>query len=64
MIDRFPKLTVAPYNLSCYSCCLGRQEECKEWFRKALALGDRKEILKMAKEDQDLRTMRDWLETL
>lgn len=52
--DRFPKETIVPYNLACYTCQLGRKEEALEWFQRALALGGKERLKTMGLADPDL----------
>jgi tetratricopeptide (TPR) repeat protein len=57
-VSRFPKLSLIPYNLSCYCCQLCKFEESMIWFQKALLLGDPKQIKQMALEDPDLQPLK------
>ena len=52
--DKFPEQWVIPYNLACYTCQLGRMDEARGWFHRALATGDEKEIKLQAIDDPDL----------
>jgi hypothetical protein len=52
--DKFPDLWVIPYNLACYTCQLGRLDEARLWFDRALTIGDAKEIKLAALDDADL----------
>jgi len=45
------------FNLACYACQLGRLEEAREWLRKAMDLGDEKEIKTRALDDPDLEPL-------
>ena len=56
--QRFPKLWTIPYNLACYCAQLGRLEECKEWFAKAMAV-DEKMVRQAAVDDPDLAPLWD-----
>ena len=55
---KFPKVWTIPYNLACYSAQLGRLEECKEWFGKAMAV-DEKTVRQAAVDDPDLAPLWD-----
>ncbi|MGB9603463.1 MAG: tetratricopeptide repeat protein [Limisphaerales bacterium] len=56
--DKFPRIFTIPYNLSCYSCQLGKIEEAINWFKKALAIAENKDELKsMALSDKDLEPL-------
>jgi tetratricopeptide (TPR) repeat protein len=52
--DRFPSLWVVPCNLACYTCQLGRLDDARLWFDRALAVGDAKAIKLAALDDADL----------
>jgi len=51
--DKFPEQWLIPYNLSCYCCQLGRLDEAREWFHRALTLGDENAIKRAALNDPD-----------
>lgn len=56
--DKFPQISIIPYNLSCYSCQLGRIDEAIGWFKKALNIAANKEEIKeMALSDNDLKQL-------
>ena len=57
---QFPKIWTIPYNLACYSAQLGQMEGCKKWFQAALAI-DEETVKLAAKEDPDLKPLRDTL---
>lgn len=54
---RFPKEPIIPYNLACYACQSGDLPQARKFFRMALEMGDRKELLKMASLDDDLEPL-------
>jgi hypothetical protein len=57
--ERFPREAIIPYNLACYTCQLQREpSETITWLERAMAAGDRKEILAMAIKDPDLEPLR------
>ena len=58
LAPRFPKDWSIPYNLACYCAQLGRLEECKEWFTKAMAI-DKETIQPLAIKDTDLKPLWD-----
>lgn len=58
--SKFPKEPTIPYNLSCYACQLNQLEEAMTWFRRALLVGDRDQIKRMALCDPDLEPL--WAE--
>ena len=55
--DRFPSQPMIAFNLACYACQLGRLEEAREWLRKAMDVGDEKEIKTRALDDPDLEPL-------
>lgn len=54
--DKFPSATIR-YNLACYECQLGRLEQARIWFNKALELGDPKTLRLAALRDPDLEPL-------
>lgn len=50
----FPQEPIIPYNLACYAAQLKRQDEAWEWLTKAMAIGDKALLRKMALSDPDL----------
>jgi len=59
-VDLFPKNWLIRYNLACYACRLGNNEEAWDWLEDAFELGDGKAVKLMALDDQDLE--RFWAE--
>ncbi|HKQ39298.1 MAG TPA: tetratricopeptide repeat protein [Verrucomicrobiae bacterium] len=57
--NRFPKVSTIPYNLACYACQLGRIDDSRQWFKRALTVGGKK-IRSLALEDPDLQPL--WAE--
>jgi hypothetical protein len=57
--EKFPAESTIPYNLACYTCQMQRDaSETMAWLKRALAAGERKEILAMALKDPDLEPLR------
>jgi tetratricopeptide (TPR) repeat protein len=54
---KYPKEWTVPYNLACYSCQLGRNDEAFDWLRQAIDIAGKKEIRIMALDDPDLEPM-------
>jgi len=54
---QFPDQSLIPYNLACYECQLGNLNQAWEWLEKAFAIGDSKQIKRMALEDSDLQPL-------
>jgi hypothetical protein len=52
--ERFPKVEIIAYNLSCYACQLNQMEAARLWFKRALSIGDRDRVKHRALEDADL----------
>ncbi|MBI3875785.1 MAG: tetratricopeptide repeat protein [Verrucomicrobia bacterium] len=59
--DRFSEVLTVPYNLACYSCQLGDEPEARRWLHRAVQVGGRNEVKKMALGDTDLRPLWDWI---
>jgi tetratricopeptide (TPR) repeat protein len=55
--DKFPTEVTIPYNLACYTCQLGQDDEARRWLEKAFAIGDAKELKLAALNDPDLRRL-------
>jgi tetratricopeptide (TPR) repeat protein len=56
--EKFSKELIIPYNLACYCAQLGRLEQSREWFKKALAI-DEKSARAAAIFDADLEPLLD-----
>jgi predicted Zn-dependent protease len=54
---RFPDEPTIPYNLACYVCQLGQLPEARNWLKRALAIGDKKQMKVMALSDADLKPL-------
>jgi tetratricopeptide (TPR) repeat protein len=54
VVDKFPDHWLIPYNLACYTCQLGRLDEARQWFDRALSIGDEKKVKLAALDDPDL----------
>jgi Flp pilus assembly protein TadD len=57
-----PKSAIIAFNLACYACAGGRIEEAQLRLRHAISLDE--DIRKLAIDDEDLRTLRDWIAAL
>jgi len=55
--DKFPKESTISYNLSCYACQLGQLDAARVWFKRALVIGGRDHIKRMALADSDLEEL-------
>jgi len=58
--DRFPKLPLIPFNLSCYACQMQQLDAAREWLQRAIAIGGKEKIQQMALQDPDLEPL--WAE--
>ena len=56
--EKFPKVSIIPFNLACYAAQFGRLEEAWEWLHKAMeAEGDVNRIKHLALADSDLKPL-------
>jgi len=62
--DRFPNEPIIAYNLSCYACQMQRLPEARDWFQRALAIGNKQKLKKMALADSDLEPLWDEIRAL
>ena len=63
--EKFPSVSVIPYNLACYAAQSDRLDDALDWLRKAIkAEGDAAAIKKLALADSDLEPLwpviREW----
>lgn len=61
---KFPEESVIAYNLACYACQMHDLDRAREWFFRAMRIGGKEEIKKMALEDEDLKPLREEIEKL
>lgn len=54
---KFPEESLIPYNLSCYACQLRQLEEARGWLKRAIRLGGREHIKRLALDDSDLEAL-------
>lgn len=54
---KFPSEPIIPYNLACYACQSGELAQARKFLHLAFEIGDRKELLKMASMDADLKSL-------
>jgi hypothetical protein len=52
--DKFPKESIISYNLSCYACQMEQLEAARVWLKRALFIGGKERIKRMALCDPDL----------
>lgn len=56
-LEKFPEEPVISYNLSCYACQMQDLDLARRWFQRALEIGKKKEIRRMALADPDLEPL-------
>ncbi len=61
---KFPKESIIPYNLACYTCQLQRLPEARRWLKKAVQVGGARHIKELAANDPDLEPLRQDVEKL
>jgi predicted Zn-dependent protease len=62
--DKFPKEPIIPFNLSCYACQMRQFDAARDWLKRAVALGGKEKIKRMALKDSDLETLWDEIRKL
>lgn len=55
--QKFPTEPVIAYNLACYACQLQQMDQAREWLGRAVEVGGKVEIRKMALADDDLQPL-------
>jgi hypothetical protein len=55
--DKFPKEALISYNLSCYACQMQQLEAARVWLKRAVFLGGKEKIKRMALDDPDLEPL-------
>jgi tetratricopeptide (TPR) repeat protein len=55
--EKFPQVSIIPYNLACYACQLGDLKEAMQWLEKAIELAVKNDIRGMALNDPDLEPL-------
>ncbi len=58
--EKFPEEAVVAFNLSCYACQMQQLDTARQWLRRAVKIGGREVIKKMALADEDLQPL--WAE--
>ncbi len=58
VVDKFPHVSLVPYDLACYACRLGKLDEAKQWLERAFQAGDASRLRSMALADPDLEPIR------
>jgi tetratricopeptide (TPR) repeat protein len=55
--EMFSTEATIPYNLSCYACQMGKLDEAREWFKRAIKVGGKEQMKSMALNDPDLQPL-------
>jgi tetratricopeptide (TPR) repeat protein len=55
--DKFPEEPTIPFNLCCYACQMQQLDVARHWLQRALAIGGKAKIKKMALGDSDLQPL-------
>lgn len=55
--EKFPDEAVIAYNLSCYACQLKELDASRVWLKRAIKIGGKDDIKKMALADDDLKPL-------
>lgn len=55
--EKFPKVSIIPFNLACYACQMERLDEARLWLKRACEAGKKSAIRTMALRDEDLRPL-------
>jgi Flp pilus assembly protein TadD len=55
--EKFPKEPVIAFNLACYACQLSDLPAARKWLRRAMKIGGKQAIQKMALADNDLKPL-------
>jgi len=58
--EKFPNEPAIAFNLSCYACQLKDLNTARVWLRRAVQIGGRDAVKKMAMDDEDLKPL--WAE--
>ena len=60
-LEHHPRYGLILYNLACYACVQGREDEARQLLERAMVEEDMDQYLKMAKNDPDLLAIRPWV---
>lgn len=62
--DMFPHVLAIPFNLSCYACQMQQLPDARDWLQRAVAVGGKAKIKRMALDDADLEPLWDEIRLL
>jgi tetratricopeptide (TPR) repeat protein len=57
VVPKFPKEPTISYNLSCYACQMQQLDAARAWFKRAVSVGGKDQMKKMALQDPDLEPL-------
>jgi predicted Zn-dependent protease len=63
-MEKFPKNPIIPYNLACYACQMQQPDKARVLITRAMAIGGRDQIKRMALNDSDLKPIWKEIESL
>jgi hypothetical protein len=55
--DKFPKEPIICFNLACYACQMQQLDAARTWLKRALFIGGKDRMKRMALEDSDLEPL-------
>jgi hypothetical protein len=58
--EKFPRVEIVAYNLSCYACQMNQLDSARLWLKRALSIGNRERVKQRALDDTDLEPL--WTE--
>ena len=56
--EKFPRVEIIAYNLSCYACQMNQPDSARLWLKRAFSIGNKDRIKQRALEDTDLEPVR------
>jgi hypothetical protein len=58
--EKFPRVEIIAYNLSCYACQMNQLDSARLWLKRAISIGNKDRVKQRALEDTDLEAL--WAE--
>jgi hypothetical protein len=62
--DKFPREPIICFNLSCYACQMKQLDAARVWLKRAMVLGGKEQVKRMAMEDPDLKELWEEIKTM
>lgn len=56
-VDKFPQEPTISYNLCCYACQMEQLQTARAWLKRAVTLGGKEHIKRLALQDRDLEPL-------